>query len=1061
MVDVSHPVPDYRLVRPVRAPAAPPELDAAQRRVVEHGFGQGSSKHGGGPLLVLAGPGTGKTTTLVETVVARVDAGVPIEHILMLTFSRRAAGELRDRVTARLDRTVREPIARTLHSYAFGVLRMHAVAHQLPTPRLLPGAEQDVILRELLAGSAAELWPPALRPALATRGFAGELRDLLMRAVERGLDGPSLAELGRSSDRADWVAAGAFLAEYQDVTSFSRPGGYDPAELIRASVNVFYDDAELLSAERARRRHIFVDEYQDTDPAQAELLALISAGAQELILVGDPDQSIYAFRGADDSAIRDVGRRFGGGAAEVPVIALSQSRRAGPTLLAASRRVADRLPGRAEQRRLVAVDGAPAGDVAVGLFRSASEEAAYLAGVLRRAHLDGLPWSRMAVLVRSTTAVLGTLRRAMITAGVPASVRSEDLPLAEQPAVAVVLEALHCVLRPESLDEDTAERLLLGPIGGGDPVYLRRLRRELRRLAEPGAATLLAPALLDPGVLDPALLGPALLGPALLDPAGAMLLPEHVRWPVSRVARVLAAGRRAVAANSSPEEVLWALWEATGLARRWEQASRGSGSGAAAADRDLDAVVQLFDAAARFTDRLPAASASSFAEHLAAQQIPGDTLATGGSGGEAVSILTAHASKGLEWDLVCVAHVQEGSWPDLRRRGSLLGSELLVDLLAGRQLTGVAPGADQLAEERRLFYVAITRARERLVVTAVAGDEEQPSRFLDEVDPTDEDRPLTTAQRGVHLPGLVAELRAVTCDLLAPGERRQAAAAELARLAGAGVSGADPGTWWGLGELSDDGPVADPDRPVSVSPSRVESFLRCELRTLLQDLGARDGDLVSASLGVLVHDIAATAPPDADLAELERRLDERWSTLDFGAPWFADNERVRARAILARLAQWLLASRAEFTLVGVEEPFSVEIGDAVLRGRVDRLERDHDGRLVVVDLKTGKSKPTKADLPEHPQLAAYQLAVESGAFEAAGARSGGALLVQLAASGDVEQRQGPLADAADPGWIGAQIAAVAARLRGSEFSATANSMCRNCDLRTSCPLQGEGRQVTA
>ncbi len=1043
---MSHPVPGYRLVRTARAPAAPPVLDDAQRRVVEHGLGGRTLRQGGGPLLVLAGPGTGKTTTLVEAVVARVDAGVPIEHILMLTFSRRAASELRDRVTARLDRTIREPIARTLHSYAFGVLRMHAVAHQFPAPRLLPGAEQDVILRELLAGSSPGLWPESLRPALTTHGFATELRDLLMRSVERGLDGPSLAELGRRSGRADWVSAGAFLAEYQDVTSFSRPGGYDPAELIRSAVNVLHEDADLLSAERARRRHIFVDEYQDTDPAQAELLALIGAGADELILVGDPDQSIYAFRGADDSAIRDVGRRFGGAAAEVPVLALSRSRRAGPTLLAASRRVADRLPGRAEQRRLVAVDGGVDGDVTVGLFRSASEEAAYLAGVLRRAHLDGLPWSRMAVLVRSTAAVLGTLRRALITAGVPASVRSEDLPLAEQPAVAVLLEALQCVLRPDTLDEDTAERLLLGPVGGGDPVYLRRLRRELRKLAEPGTATLLAPALLEP---------------ALHDPTGAVLLPEHVRWPVSRVARVLAAGRRAVVANSSPEEVLWALWDATGLARRWEQASRGGGSNAAAADRDLDAVVQLFDAAARFTDRLPAASAASFAEHLAAQQIPGDAFATGGSGGQAVSILTAHASKGLEWDLVCVAHVQEGSWPDLRRRGSLLGSELLVDLLAGRELTGVRPGVDQLAEERRLFYVAITRARERLVVTAVAGDDEQPSRFLDEIDPVDEDRPLTTAQRGVHLPGLVAELRAVTCDPLAPGERRQAAAAELARLAAGGVPGADPDTWWGLAELSDDGPVADPERPVPVSPSRVESFLRCELRTLLQDLGARDSDLVSASLGVLVHDIAASAPPDADLPELERLLDERWATLDFGAGWFADNERARAGAILARLVEWLRSSRAELALVGVEEPFSVEIGDALLRGRVDRLERDHDGRLVVVDLKTGKSKPAKAEMPEHPQLAAYQLAVESGAFPEAGTRSGGALLVQLAASGDVEQRQGPLSEADDPDWIGAQVAAVAARLRGSRFSATANAMCRNCDLRTSCPVQGEGRQVTA
>src|ERR1700761_3546636 len=176
MADVTSPT--YRLVRRPRGGTAAPELDERQRAVVQHT---------GGPLLVLAGPGTGKTTTLVETVVARVEAGVPVEHILMLTFSRRAAGELRDRVTARLDRTVREPVARTLHSYAFGVLRMHAVAQQLPAPRLLSGAEQDGVIRQLLSESDPQRWPAALRPALHTRGFAGDVRDLLMRAIERGL----------------------------------------------------------------------------------------------------------------------------------------------------------------------------------------------------------------------------------------------------------------------------------------------------------------------------------------------------------------------------------------------------------------------------------------------------------------------------------------------------------------------------------------------------------------------------------------------------------------------------------------------------------------------------------------------------------------------------------------------------------------------------------------------------------------------------------------------------------------------------------------------------------
>ncbi|WP_375476786.1 ATP-dependent helicase [uncultured Jatrophihabitans sp.] len=1022
--------PAYRLVRAPRPAAAAPVLDDAQRAVVDRE---------GGRLLVLAGPGTGKTTTLVEAVVERVARGVPIEQMLMLTFSRRAAGELRDRVAARLAGTVREPVARTLHSYAFGVLRMAALRDGRPTPRLLAAAEQDVVIRELLDSGDAERWPVELRPALRTLGFADALRDLLMRAVERGLDGPSLQAIGRSRGRADWVAAGRFLAEYDGVTVLRDPGGHDPAELIQGALNVLRDDPELLAAERERRRRVFVDEYQDSDPAQAELLALLAGGADELVLVGDPDQSIYAFRGADESAIREVDERFGDGR-PVPVVALRTCRRSGATLVAATRRVATRLPGRGEHRALTPAPGLPPGELDVAVFRSAAEEAAHIAGVLRAAHLDGRPWSDMAVLVRSTAQTLGTLRRAMTTAGVPVSVRGEDIPLAEQPAVRLLLTVLGCVLDPGELAEDVAEALLTGPLGGGDAMYLRRLRRELRRSFPETDATLAA---------------------AVRDSPAAGGLPERLRRPVQRVAAVLAAGTAAAVESPSTEDVLWAVWDAAGLGRRWERASRGGGVVGAAADRDLDAVVQLFDEVARFTDRLPGARPEVFLEHLRAQQIPGETSAGASAQPEAVSILTAHAAKGLEWDLVCVANVQEGVWPDLRRRGTLLGTEELLDAVRGLDPVARASVAPQLAEERRLFYVAATRARSHLVVTAVSGEEDQPSRLLDELDPIEGERPLIRLDRNVHLPGLVAHLRAVVCsdgvDVSEP--ERRAAAGELARLAGAGVPGADPADWWGLAALSTDAGTAEPSRPVRVSPSRLESFLSCELRQVMRDLGVQEDQAVAANLGTLVHALAAEAPDDQPLAEFERRLQQLWNTLDFGASWFADNERARASAMLGRLVAWLGDSRGQLRRVAVEQDFEVAIGDAVLAGQVDRLERDGEGRLVVVDFKTGKSKPKADEMAMHPQLGAYQLAIAEGAFPDAGAEPGGAVLVQLGAGGKPEQWQLPLAQADDPDWARQAVEHVARRMRGSEFTAAQNSRCQVCDVRACCPIQVQGRQV--
>jgi superfamily I DNA/RNA helicase/RecB family exonuclease len=1034
--------PRYRLRPPRPAPQPGPlTLDDGQRRVVEHP---------GGPLLVLAGPGTGKTATLVEAAVARIHAGVPVDELLMLTFSRRASAELRTRITARLGGTIREPIARTFHSYAFGVLRMAAADAGQPAPRLLSGAEQDLMLRELVTGDIERgtgRWPPELGPALPTRGFAVELRDLLLRAVERGLSGADLARLGERHGRPDWTAAGAFLQQYLDVTALARPGAWDAAELIQAAAGALRDDPARLAAERARRRRIFVDEFQDTDPAQVGLLHLVATGADELIVVGDPDQSIYAFRGADASAVRDMPDRFAAGG-EVPTVTLGTCRRSGSALLAATRRIAGRLPGPARHRVLHAAPGLPPGQVTVALLRTAAEEAAYVAETLRRAHLeDAVPWARMAVLVRSTVTTLAVLRRAMITAGVPLAVAGPDVPLAEQPAVASLLAALHAVLRPDALDDTTAEGLLLGPIGRADALQVRRLRHELRRLAGADGSGG------GPSVAD-----------AIRDPAGAALLAAHVRRPVERVARVLAAGSAAAAQRATAEGLLWAIWEATGLARRWEAASHAGGATGAAADRDLDATVDLFDAAARFTDRLPGASALDFYEHVLAQQVPADTLAVSGATPDAVPILTAHSSKGLEWDVVCVAGVQEGAWPDLRRRGSLLGSKRLVDVLAGRDGAAAATLAPQLAEERRLFYVAVTRARRRLMVTAVSGEEEQPSRFLDELDPLDAPRPCATPGRGLHLTGLVAELRAAVCDPDRDARERADAAAELARLADAGVRGADPDDWWGLAPLSDDRPVADPDQPVPVSPSRIEAFLRCELQTLLAQLGARDDDAVRASLGTLIHEVSAIVRDDADLTQLEERLDARWSTLDFGAAWVADQQRDRARTMLGKFVRWLADTRGELAAVAVEEDFDVTVGDARLRGRVDRLEVDAAGRPVVVDLKTGTSKPTDAELATHPQLGAYQLAIRRGGFAdvTPGTEPGGARLVQIGGTTvkPADQRQAPLGEQDDPAWIDELVAYVARAMRGSTFRAVANRTCARCDVRSACPLRDEGRPVT-
>ncbi|HEY4419232.1 MAG TPA: UvrD-helicase domain-containing protein, partial [Pseudonocardia sp.] len=291
----------------VRRPrVAPGELvwDDAARRVLVHDSG---------PLRVVGGPGTGKTTLLLASIAARIRAGADPERTLLLVGSRQAAGDLRERLGdmihadgSPVERTSREPLVRTVHSYAFGVLRLHAARNSDPPPRLLASAEQDAVVRDLLAGEIAgpdhggvphSGWPARLRPAVGLPGFAAELRELLLRAAERGLGPDELTELGTRHDVAEWAAAGRFFRTYEHVILLRGAAGrgapqatapaLDAAELVSAALDALASDPELLAAERERVRHLVVDDAQDLDPQQMELVRALGSTASSVLLAGD------------------------------------------------------------------------------------------------------------------------------------------------------------------------------------------------------------------------------------------------------------------------------------------------------------------------------------------------------------------------------------------------------------------------------------------------------------------------------------------------------------------------------------------------------------------------------------------------------------------------------------------------------------------------------------------------------------------------------------------------------------------------------------------------------
>ncbi len=434
--------------------------------------------------------------------------------------------------------------------------------------------------------------------------------------------------------------------------------------------------------------------------------------------------------------------------------------------------------------------------------------------------------------------------------------------------------------------------------------------------------------------------------------------------------------------------------------------------------------------------------------------------------------------------------VQEGSWPDLRLRGSLLGNERLVDLLAGIAEPHGAPisrVAPLLAEERRLFYVACTRARHTLLVSAIQGEDEQPSRFLDELDPL----PAGQADRPVHRPGrslvlaeLVGELRRAASapdgpDPDASAARRARAAAQLARLAEAGVPGAHPDDWYGASPVSSAAPLRPGGEIVPVSPSDVEKILRCPLRWVLERHGGGDAGALAAVTGSLVHALVQAEAAGAATAELDHALNSAWARLDLGAPWFSRRELARVRGMLGAFDGWVRSSRAEgLRLVAVEQPVQLDLVDGIdggaarssgrrlrLRGRVDRLEVDAMGRPVVVDVKTGRTAVSARTAAEHPQLALYQLAAALGAFGELvqhGAPPGGARLVYVAdqrADGQAKEPVQPPLDAEGVAHWQQVLHSAAADTAGPVFVARVGPDCDRCPVRTACPAHGAGRGV--
>jgi superfamily I DNA/RNA helicase/RecB family exonuclease len=1051
-----------------------PVLDPQQRRVVERAPGSG-------PVAVFGAPGTGKSTVLVETAVRRITHhGLDPANVLILAPSRAAAARLRDALTRRLDRSLSTAPARTWSSYAFDLIRRARVQGRLPgikaAPRLLSGAEQDLIIRELLAGHGSEgipalPWPDSLALALRTRGFRQEIRELFDRVSEYGLDAEELATLGRRHGRQDWVAAADLYREYRDVVDLRMPEAFDPAGILTAARDLLENDPELLAGERRCMRLVLVDDYQEANTAVHGLLGMIGKGA-DAVVTASPDTAVQGFRGARPELagrLADVLTHDGG----LPVETLGTSHRMPGPVAQAWQNIASRIPvaGGAPGSRRLAYGPGNGASATVHVVDSDFHELRYVAQrILEAQLLQGRSPEDIAVVVRSGPQ-LSRLQRYLTGQGIAVNIPAAETPVRDEPAVRPLLDLFAVVLGQRRLDPDLAVALLTSRIGGASPLELRRLRQALRREE------------LSTGSGRPS---DELLLEALEDPQLLAELKGDTR-PARRIAAMLAAGRAALAERAAnPETVLWAIWSTSGWSGRWADAALSEGAAAARADRDLDAVVALFQTAERFVDQVPGATPASFLDYLLSQELPMDTLAPRARNRGSVALLTPAAAAGRQWPVVIVPGLQEDVWPNLRLRGELLGAgELAAAVEHGDGFRSHRDPQSLIqeirADELRSFSAAVSRASGELICCAVASDDAQPSQFLDLVEPLGADvlvRVATPVKRPLTLRALVAELRRYAQQPDAHPGLAAEAVAHLGLLAARrpDIPGAHPDSWWGLRGLSTEDPVVPPGQPVPVSPSRVEAVVASPLNWFVSAAGGEPATDFARSLGTLVHGIAQDLP-EATGTEYLAELQRRWPSLGMKENWEGRMDFRRAEAMVRKLAAYVISMRRQGrTLLGTEVDFTVDLAlsdddggrVARLRGQVDRLEIDAEGRLYIVDLKTGKSQPAPAEVPHHPQLAAYQVAAQANALAdrpiTPGAPvSGGAALVQLGTDrkDPAIQEQEPLS-AADT-WARSMIDNAARLMSAATFEAVHDPRRGDrtgCRLPEICPLCAEGKQVT-
>ncbi|HEY3675298.1 MAG TPA: ATP-dependent DNA helicase, partial [Candidatus Tumulicola sp.] len=633
------------------------------------------ASYSAGNLAVEAVPGAGKTSAIVRRLNYLVrDAGVAPEQILALTYSRRAVRELRDRITRALPEFAARLDVRSFHGFA---LRLLGVEHPgFASGKIVERPAAELLLQEAFTSTQPAGFAPRVMRSTAFARDAERYVTDLQRAGE-----DVRAQLAREGS----ARLRDLLAVAERLTQLRREFGITDFDdfVVRAAALATDDGSRVHAWLRGRYRHVVVDEFQDTDPQQVRLIESLGAA---VFAVGDPAQAIYGFRGASRDAIARATATL-----DMHGARLEASRRCPQAVCD----LVNAIPGLPAAHHMTTVVDR-SGDVSVLVAATPIDEASLVADRVADAHDAGVPLKEIAVLLRSLDPLGDFVRSELERRGMRVAMSGGDA-IVHEPIVRALLDALRAVGDPANLDRWVD--LFASPAIG----YPRLRAFRALHVAKPSDIATACDVLQT-------------CGDGRID-AEAMrrtLLDARVDWEAGNIDR--AAHRIAFGFD-----LLGAVVDAgDGAARR---AGRRLG-------RLLDALDDIVRTQRKLRGSVDSGDVlAALLEHSA--RWPDET--SDGDEGDAVRVLTIHASKGLEFDTVVLADAADGRLPvELRREAIVEDADLAVARRLGCDL-GATP-AEHVEEERSLYYVAATRSKRNLIVTFSAtstdGSAQSPSRFL-------------------------------------------------------------------------------------------------------------------------------------------------------------------------------------------------------------------------------------------------------------------------------------------------------------------------------------------